>query len=181
MNELQPPVDPARDHVEGGAADGPTLVLFGDYECPYTGSAWRVVEALLRREGDRLRFAFRHFPLTTKHPHALGAAEAAEAAAAQGRFREMHRALFADRRALGAADLRAHAAAAGLDLERFDGDLAAHTGLARVEEDMASGERSGVRGTPTFFVEGRRYEGFYDVETLSDELALARAPRRAPS
>ena len=177
MSELEPPVDAALDHVEGGGEDGPTLVLFGDYECPYTAPAWRVVEALRRREGDRSRFVFRHFPLIAKHPHALGAAEAAEAAALQGRFWAMHRELFTDRHALGPGDLRVHAAAAGLDLERFDADVAGHRSLARVERDIASGKRSGVSGTPTFFVDGRRYEGFYDVETLTDELAFARAAR----
>jgi Na+:H+ antiporter, NhaA family len=149
---LSPPVDPARDHIRG-AADAPvTLVEYGDFQCPYCGDAYPVVRDLLERFGDRLRFAFRHMPLPDLHPRAQAAAEAAEAAAAQGRFWEMHDRLFTHQLDLSDAGLRGHAEAIGLDVERFERDLREGLHAARVETDYASGVRSGIPSTPRFFV-----------------------------
>jgi NhaA family Na+:H+ antiporter len=151
---LRPPVDPARDHVRG-AADAPvTLVEYGDFQCPYCGDAYPVVQELLARFGDRLRFVFRHMPLADLHPRAPAAAEAAEAAAAQGRFWEMHDRLFGHQLGLSDAELRRHAEAIGLDLERFDRELRDGVHAGRVEEDYRSGVRSGTPSTPRFFVNG---------------------------
>jgi protein-disulfide isomerase len=170
---LTVPVSEDRDHIQG-APDAPvTLVEYGDYECPYCGAAEPIVKQVQARMGDRLRFVFRNFPLTTAHPHAEHAAEAAEAAAAQGRFWEMHDLLFANQRRLGDADLRAYAEELGLDLEAFDRDLAEHVHAARVQEDFMSGVRSGVNGTPTFFINGARHDDSYDVEVLLAALERA--------
>jgi protein-disulfide isomerase len=162
---LDPPVG-ERDRVRG-APDAPlTLVEYGDYDCPYTVRAHAVVRGLRRRFGDRLRFVFRAFPLTRIHAHAQAAAEAAEAAAAQGRFWEMHDRLFEARRRLEDADLRGYAEEVGLDVERFRSEAEEHAYAGRVREDLRSGLRSGVRGTPTFFINGIRHEGPNDFETL---------------
>ena len=163
--ELDPPVG-ERDRVRG-APDAPlTLVEYGDYDCPYTVRAHAVVRGLRRRLGDRLRFVFRAFPLTRIHAHAQAAAEAAEAAAAQGRFWEMHDRLFEARRKLEDADLRGYAEEIGLDVERFWRETEEHDHAGRVREDLRSGLRSGVRGTPTFFINGIRHDGPNDFETL---------------
>jgi protein-disulfide isomerase len=143
------------DHHRG---DGPLLLVYGDYQCPFTRAAYRTVQ-LLERDGVALRFAFRHFPLTDKHPHALQAAAAAEAAHEQGRFWPMHDLLFKRQQALGRDDLRAHADELGLDLAAFDTALTSDPCLARVEEDVRSGIEVGVEGTPTLFVDGVRQAG----------------------
>lgn len=169
------PVDPARDHIRGPETAPSTLVEYGDYECPYCGAAHPIVEEVRERMGDRLRFVFRHFPLTNIHPHAARAAESAEAAGAQGRFWEMHDRLFEYQDALEDADLLAHAAAVGLDLVRFARELDAGVHAPRVREDFMSGVRSGVNGTPTFFVNGIRHDGAYDAESLVR--AIQRASR----
>jgi NhaA family Na+:H+ antiporter len=149
----------ARDHI-WGAVDAPiTLVEYGDYECSHCGAAFPTVKELQRLLGDRLCFVFRNFPLEEVHPHAEHAAEAAEAAGAQGKFWEMHDRLFTHQDALEDSALVAHAAAIGLDAERFSRELASQAYAARVQEDVISGERSGVEGTPTFFVNGRRHDG----------------------
>ncbi|MEA2333494.1 MAG: Na+:H+ antiporter, NhaA family [Thermoleophilaceae bacterium] len=149
---LTPPVDPARDHVRG-APDAPlTLVEYGDFQCPYCGDAYPVVGELREHFGERLQFVFRHMPLSDLHPRAQAAAEAAEAAGAQGLFWEMHDRLFENQRALGDADLRDHAEAIGLDAGRFDRELREGIHAARVQEDFLSGARSGVPSTPRFFV-----------------------------
>jgi NhaA family Na+:H+ antiporter len=151
---LRPPVDPALDHLRG-APDAPvTLVEYGDFQCPYCADSYPVVQRLLERFGDRLRFVFRHLPLTDLHPRAQAAAEAAEAAAAQGRFWEMHNRLFEHRFELGDAELRRHAEAIGLDVERFDRELRDGVHAWRVQRDHDSGARSGVPSTPRFFVNG---------------------------
>ena len=168
--ELDPPVDPGRDHVRGPVDAPLTLVEYGDFECPYCGRATGVVEELRERFGDRLRYVFRHVPLADVHEHAVLAAEAAEAAGAQGRFWEMHDRLFAHQDALGAADLLEHAAAVGLDVQRFSKDLGSGRFAARVRDDVASAQASGVGSTPTFFVGGRRHTGPYDAATLAREL-----------
>jgi protein-disulfide isomerase len=159
-----------RDHVLGPATAPVTLVEYGDYECPYCGAAHRSVEQVLRVMGDDLRFVFRHFPLSQIHPHARQAAEAAEAAGAQGRFWEMHDLLFENQARLGLRDLIAYAGALDLDLERFVTDLRGHAYAGRLREDFLSGVRSGVNGTPTFFVNGIRHDGGYDAEALLDAL-----------
>jgi protein-disulfide isomerase len=162
-----------RDHVRGPASARVTLVEYGDFECPYCGAAYPVVEELLRRIGQDVRFVFRHFPLTTAHPHAEAAAEAAEAAAAQRRFWEMHHRLFEHADALEYDDLVAHAEAIGLDLTRFERELAEETYAPRVREDFMGGVRSGVNGTPTFFVNDLRHDGGHDLVSLM--LAVERA------
>jgi formate-nitrite transporter family protein len=175
---LDPPVDPQRDHIRGGSAPGAVdLVEYGDFECPYCGDAFPAVQQVQAVMGERLAFVFRHFPLVAKHPHALRAAEAAEAAGAQGRFWEMHDLLFQRQRHLEDSDLRVYAAELALDLQRFDAEMETGVHLPRIEEDIESGRRSGVRGTPTFFIAGQRYDGFYDLESLLDALEEAAAAR----
>jgi protein-disulfide isomerase len=164
-----------RDHVQGPATAPVTLVEYGDYECPYCGEAYPIVKVVQRRLGDRLRFVFRNFPLAELHPHAQQAAEAAEAAGAQGQFWPMHDVLFEHQRALDGAHLRRYAAELGLDEGRFDRELSGHTYAGRVREDLLSGARSGVNGTPTFFLNGRRHDASYDLETLLAALEHARS------
>jgi protein-disulfide isomerase len=163
---LATPVTEERDHIQGPADAAVTLVEYGDYECPYCGAAYPIIKDVQAQMGDRLRFVFRNFPITTSHPHAEQAAEGAEAAAAQGRFWEMHDLLFENQKRLGDDDLRAYAESIALDVERFDKELAEHGHAARVREDFMSGVRSGVNGTPTFFINGVRHDDAYDVETL---------------
>ena len=163
---LATPVTEERDHIQGPPDAPVTLLEYGDYECPYCGAAYSIIKDVQARMGDRLRFVFRNFPITTSHAHAEQAAEAAEAAGAQGRFWDMHDLLYENQRALGDDDLRAYAQRIGLDLERFVKELAEHVHAPRVREDFMSGVRSGVNGTPTFFINGARYDDAYDVETL---------------
>ena len=169
--ELVLPVDEQRDHIQGPSDARVTLVEYGDYECPYCGAAYPNVKEVQARMGDSLRFVFRNFPITTSHPHAEHAAEAAEAAAAQGRFWEMHDYLYEHQRRLTDTDLHGYAVDVGLDVERFDEDLARHVHEPRVREDFMSGVRSGVNGTPTFYIDGVRYDGAYDADTLFAALA----------
>ena len=152
-----------------------TLVEYGDYECPYCGAAYPIIKEVQARMGARLRFVFRNFPITTSHPHAEQAAEAAEAAAAQGRFWPMHDVLYENQKRLGAADLRGYAEQLGLDVEPFDQELAEHVHAERVREDFMSGVRSGVNGTPTFYINGARHDDSYDIETLLAALGRAAA------
>jgi protein-disulfide isomerase len=163
---LTAPVDDARDHVQGPADAPATLVQYGDYECPYCGAAYPIVKEVQARMGERMRFVFRNFPIATSHPHAEQAAEAAEAAAVQGKFWEMHDLLYENQARLGDEDLREYAAKLELDVARFDRDLAEHVHAPRVREDFMSGVRSGVNGTPTFYVNGARHDDPYDAETL---------------
>ena len=156
----------ARDHRQGPDSARVTLVEYGDYECPYCGAAYPIVKDIQQRLGDRLRFVFRNFPLNNAHPHAEHAAEAAEAAGAQGKFWEMHDALYEHQRALGDEQLEEYAGVVGLDVGRFDREMEAQAHLERVREDFMSGVRSGVNGTPTFFINGRRHDDSYDLETL---------------
>jgi len=164
--ELVLPVSDERDHIQGPAAAPVTLLEYGDYECPYCGAAYPIVKQVQAQLGDQLRFVFRNFPITTSHPHAEQAAEAAEAAAAQDRFWEMHDHLYEHQRRLGEADLRGYASELGLDVDRFSDDLAQHVHAARVREDFMSGVRSGVNGTPTFYINGVRHDDSYELETL---------------
>lgn len=169
------PVGP-RDHARGSLDAPVTLVEYGDYECPHCGAAHPVAKEILRRLGSRLCFAYRHFPLTQAHPHAQAAAEAAEAAGAQGQFWAMHDTLFANQNALDDAHLLAYAAALRLDVDRFAGDLAARVHAPRVREDFLSGIRSGVNGTPSFFINGRRHDGAFDLESLLNAIGAELAP-----
>ncbi|MBV9775370.1 MAG: DsbA family protein [Gemmatimonadetes bacterium] len=155
---LTPPVGPG-DHARGPADAPVTLVEYGDYECPHCGAAHPVVQLALRQLGDQLRFVYRHFPLTEIHPDAEPAAEAAEAAGAQGRFWAMHDAIFEHQDALGVQDLVALATTLKLDAARLGREVLAHVHLDAVREDFLSGVRSGVNGTPTFFINGERYDG----------------------
>ncbi|MGZ4317299.1 MAG: DsbA family protein [Gaiellaceae bacterium] len=161
------------DHVVGPSTAPLTLVEYGDYECPFCGAAHPVVHEVQRIFGDELRFAYRHFPLSQIHPHAVAAAEAAEAAAAQGRFWEMHDLLFTHQDRLGPAGLLAHAQALGLDLSRFARELADHVYTPTVRAHFLSGVKSGVNGTPTFFINDVRHDGGYDLESLVHALRTA--------
>jgi len=176
--QLSPPVG-ERDHIVGPASAAITLVEYGDYECPYCGAAHPIVKEVRRRMGNGLRFAFRHFPLSRMHPHAERAAEAAEAAGGQGKFWQMHDMLYEHQDALEDDDLVAYAAAIGLDLERFGQDMLKGVHAARVHADFLSGVRSGVNGTPTFFINGYRHDGSYDFQTLIAAIASAALVTRA--
>ena len=158
------------DHARG-VSGGPQLVVYGDFECPYTAAATREIDHLLE-SGAAVEVVFRYFPLRSIHPHAQAAAEAAEAAASQGRFWEMHDLLFRNQLRLEPADLRRYAERIGLDLERFDSDLAADAVRARIERDVETGLESGVDGTPSLFIDGRRYEGPCDADSLGQALGL---------
>jgi protein-disulfide isomerase len=171
--ELVLAVSEERDHVQGRPDAPVTLLEYGDYECPYCGAAYPIVKDVQARMGDRLRFVFRNFPITTSHPHAEQAAEAAEAAAAQGRFWEMHDHLYEHQRHLEDTDLHGYAEQLGLDVERFDTELAEHDHAERVREDFMSGVRSGVNGTPTFYINGIRHDGSYELQTLLTALEQA--------
>ncbi|MGA9725138.1 MAG: DsbA family protein [Candidatus Binatus sp.] len=162
---LKPPVG-ANDHVQGPAKAPVTLVEYGDYECPYCGEAYPVVKALQERLGDQVRFVFRNFPLAEAHPHAEQAAEAAEAASAQGKFWEMHDLLYENQDALDSEDLVRYARALHLDLPRFVKEMKEGAHAERVREDFRSGVRSGVNGTPTFFINGERHDGPFDLASL---------------
>src|SRR5215203_6044872 len=156
----------ARDHVRGPGDAPVTLVKYGDYECPYCRQLHPVLKELQERVGERVRFIFRHFPLDSVHPRARRAAQVAEAAASQGRFWEMHDLLYERQGELGEEDLMRYAAELGLDLRRFEEDLANDNYAWRIEEDRLGGDRAGVGGTPAFFVNGVRYTGPIDLDGL---------------
>jgi Na+/H+ antiporter NhaA len=170
------PVDPHRDHIRGPKKDAlVTFVEYGDFECPYCGQAEPVLRDLVKEYGE-LRFVFRHLPLTDVHPHAQLAAEAAEAAASQGKFWEMHDALMDHQGALVFSDLLGYAAGIGLDTDKFAADLRAHDyTAAHVAEDVESADLDSVAGTPTFFINGRRHHGAYDLETLKEAVRTAKS------
>jgi protein-disulfide isomerase len=172
---LTMPVTEERDHIQGPAEAAVTLVEYGDYECPYCGAAYPIIKEVQSRMGERLRFVFRNFPITTSHPHAEQAAETAEAAATQGRFWQMHDLLYENQRRLRTPDLRDYAERLALDVERFDRELAEHAHAPRVREDFMSGVRSGVNGTPTFYINGARHDDSYDIETMLAALERAAA------
>jgi Na+/H+ antiporter NhaA len=172
--DLSEPVDPERDHFRGPAEAPVTVVEYGDFECPHCGRAEPIVRELLSDFGD-VRYVWRHLPLTDVHLRAQAAAEASEAAAEQGKFWELHDLLLAHQDALRPPDLAGYAEQIGLDLERFEDDVRKHTGTGHIEEDVDSADLSGVSGTPTFFINGRRHYGAYDIETLSNAVRAARA------
>ena len=165
------PVEEKADHVRGSPA-GRLVLEYGDYECPYSRQAFHAIEHVEQQLGGNVRFAFRHFPLTGIHPHALAAAAAAEAAALQGRFWDMHELLFHRQKALEDGDLRGYAAQLGLDVAAFDRDRASVAVADRIRRDVDSGLASGqVLGTPTLFIDGAVYRGGYDPPTLLTALA----------
>jgi Na+/H+ antiporter NhaA len=172
--DLAVPADPERDHVRGPDDAPVTLVEYGDLECPYCGQAEPVIRELLADYGD-LRYVWRHLPLTDVHPHAQLAAEATEAAARQGKFWEMHDQLLDHQGALTARDLIRYAAELGLNTEQFTSDLRQHAGAAKIAADVDSADLSGVSGTPTFFINGKRHHGAYDIDTLTGAVRAARA------
>jgi protein-disulfide isomerase len=165
------PLDDKADHVRGSPA-APLILEYGDYECPYSRQAFHAIEQVEQQLGGNVRFAFRHFPLTGIHPHALAAAAAAEAAALQGRFWDMHELLFHRQKALEDGDLRGYAAQLGLDAAAFDTDRASTAVADRIRRDVDSGLASGqVLGTPTLFINGILHRGGYDPPTLLAALA----------
>ena len=165
------PLDEKADHVRGSPA-GHLIIEYGDYECPYSRQAFHAIEQVEQQLGGNMRFAFRHFPLTGIHPHALAAAAAAEAAALQDRFWDMHELLFHRQKALGDGDLRGYAAQLGLDVAAFDRHRASNEVVDRIRRDVDSGLASGqVVGTPTLFIDGVVYRGGYDPPTLLAALA----------
>ncbi|MDX6711517.1 MAG: hypothetical protein QOH96_2533 [Blastocatellia bacterium] len=170
--KLSLPVGP-RDHVQGSPAAAVTLVEYGDFECPSCGAAYPIVKQIQQNLGEQLCFVFRHFPLTQIHPHAERAAEAAEAAGAQGRFWEMHDLLFENQQSLDDRNLLRLAKALELDIERFAHELVEGIYLERVREDFMSGVRSGVNGTPTFFINGVRHDGPWDMQSLLSSIVDA--------
>jgi Na+/H+ antiporter NhaA len=176
--DLAVDVDPERDHIRGSEDAPVTLVEYGDYQCPYCGQAEVVIRELLDSFGDDLRYVWRHLPLSDVHEHAQMAAEAAEAAAAQGKFWEMHDKLLDHQGELEPSDLGRYAEEIGLDMDRFWEDLHSREHAQRVAEDVASADASGVVGTPTFFINGKRHQGAYDIPTLTEAVRRARARAR---
>ena len=165
------PIDAAVDHVRGPAS-APLILEYGDYECPYSRQAYRSIQRLEAALNGELRFAFRHFPLTQIHPHALAASQAAEAAAIQERFWEMHDVLFHRQHALEDEDLRGYARELGLDLDRFEDAWESDLVLERMRRDVRSGDASGeVLGTPTLFIDGVLPRNGYDPATLREALS----------
>lgn len=164
------PLEDGVDHVRGPAG-GRLIVEYGDYECPYSRQAYRVIERVEAQLSGAVRFAFRHFPLTEIHPHALASSRAAEAAALQDRFWEMHELLFHRQKALEDHDLQRYAIELELNVDRFDADRRSEAMLDRIERDFRSGIESGeVRGTPTLFMDGVVHMGGYDADTLLEIL-----------
>ena len=175
VTDLAVPVDPERDHIRGPKKDAlVTLVEYGDFECPYCGRAEPAVRGLIREFGE-LRFVFRHLPLTDVHAHAQMAAEASEAAAVQGAFWEMHDMLMDHQGALTFSDLVGYAESIGIDTDKFSADLRKHVGAYRVAEDVDSADLATVSGTPTFFINGNRYYGAFDLAALKEAIHTAKA------
>jgi protein-disulfide isomerase len=177
VEDITPGVDLDRDHWRGGAHAAVTLVAYGDYQCPYSRKAFRVIQRLEQQLGGQLRFVFRHLPLTEIHPHALAAARLAEAAALQDRFWPMHELLFGHQQALAGPDLWGYADQLGLDRQRLTVDLDGPTVTQRVQADADSALASGARGTPTLFINGRLHLAGYDEATLGAALATASKER----
>jgi protein-disulfide isomerase len=165
MFDLTSPLS-AEDHIDGPAAAGMELIMYGDFQCPYCTAAYPIVRRVRERLSGRLTYAFRHFPLRDIHPDAEGAAEASEGAAAQGAFWPMHDRLYESRGRLGREDLVAYAGELGLDADRVASELQSEVHRPRVQRDVDSGLASGVRGTPTFFVNGSLHAGSFDAATL---------------
>jgi protein-disulfide isomerase len=169
------PVAEDRDHIQGAPDAAVTLLEYGDYQCPYCGAAYPIVKQLQEAMVAELRFVFRNFPITTAHPYAEQAAEGAEAAAVQDRFWPMHDLLYENQQRLEAEDLVGYSDSLGLDVARFERELGEHVHAARVHEDFMSGVRSGVNGTPTFFINGVRHDEAHDFDTMLAALRQAAA------
>jgi protein-disulfide isomerase len=169
MAKLTQPVS-ARDHSKGPADAPVTLVEYGDYQCPYCRAAYPVVKRLQKKLGKKLRFVFRNFPVTQAHPYALIAAETAEAAALQGKFWEMHDLLFEKQSSLTPDVIPRWAEKIGLDVNKFGNNIKQGVVAKRIKEDRQSGIRSGVNGTPTFYINGKRYDGPSDYDSLLEAL-----------
>jgi protein-disulfide isomerase len=176
--DLAQDVDPERDHIRGSEEAPVTLVEYGDFECPYCGQAEQVIRELLTSFGEDVRYVWRHLPLNDVHPNAQLAAEASEAACAQGHFWEMHDTLLGHQGDLRPSHLAAYAEELGLDSQRMLSELHRREYASRVSEDIASADESGVSGTPTFFINGRRHYGTYDIDTLSAAVTAARGRAR---
>jgi protein-disulfide isomerase len=170
VNKLTVPVNIGTDHVRGSIDAPITIVEYGDYECPYTGMAYPVVKEIMKRFDEKIYFVFRKFPLREIHPHAQHAAEAAEAAAAQDKFWQMHDYLFEHQKALDDHHLLEYAQKVGLDIEKFKQEMSGHVYASLINKSLKNGIDSGVEGTPTFFVNGVRYEDSWDLDTFSSIL-----------
>lgn len=156
------------DHTQGNPDARVSLVLYGDYQCPYTARVVPIVNDLLRERGEEIHFAYRHFPLSDIHPHSQAASEAAEAAASQGKFWEMHETIFQHMGRQDRSSLLRYAGDLGLDTDRFTQDLKDHAHADRVNRDKESGEQSGVESTPTFYVNGIRYDGENEMDAITE-------------
>ncbi|MFL6508331.1 MAG: DsbA family protein [Nitrososphaeraceae archaeon] len=170
VRKLTVPVSIGLDHIQGSINAPITIVEYGDYECPYTGGAYPVVKEIMKQFDERIYFVFRNFPLNYIHPHAQHAAEAAEAAAAQGKFWQMHDYLFEHQKALDDAHLFEYAKKVGLDIDKFKKEMSEHVYAPLINKSLKSGIDSGVEGTPTFFINGERYEDSWDLDTLTSFL-----------
>jgi protein-disulfide isomerase len=168
--KLTVPVNIGSDHIRGSINAPITIVEYGDYECPYTGMAYPVVQDIMKQFGDQIYFVFRNFPLNDIHPHAQHAAEAAEAAAAQDKFWQMHDYLFEHQKALDDLHLLEYAQKVGVDIGKFKKEMSGHIYAPLINKSLKSGIDSGVEGTPTFFVNGVRYEDSWDLDTFSSFL-----------
>jgi protein-disulfide isomerase len=164
--KLSLPITESRDHIQGPATAPVTLVEYGDYECPYCAQAYLITKEIQERLGDKLRFVFRNFPIIKVRPHAYETALAAEAAAAQGKFWEMYDYLFKHGQAVTNDSLRRSAASLGLNLAKFDSEFYERMYSNHIDEDIQSGNSSGVKGTPTFFINGELYNGSWDLDSL---------------
>ena len=164
--KLTLPINSNRDHIQGPSIAPVTLLEYGDYQCPYCGQAYPIIKQVQNLLNGKLCFVFRNFPITQIHPHAQHAAEAAESAAANDKFWEMHDYLYEHQQALDDNHLEKYAGKLGLDITQFNHDMASHVYAQRVREDFLSGVRSGVNGTPTFYINGIRYNRSWDLETL---------------
>src|SRR3982751_6320234 len=169
-SSLSLPINRNRDYIKGPDTALITLVEYGDYECPYCGQAYPIIKQIQDYFGENLRFVFRNFPLTQVYPHAQRAAEAAEAAAAQNKFWNMHDYLYEHQQALDDKHLEKYAKIVGLDSERFDEDMNNHVHVIRIREDFLNGIQSGVNGTPSFYINETRYDGSWDFDTLVQTL-----------
>jgi len=169
MSTLKPPVN-SNDHIQGNSNAPVELVEYGDYQCSHCGRAYPIIKRIQREMGDQLKFVFRNFPLAESHPDAMNAALAAEAAALQGKFWQMHDIIYENQQQLQEEDLIIYAAQIGLDEDQFAADFGKEEVEQKVENDFESGVRSGVNGTPSFFINGEKYNGSWDEQTLLHHL-----------
>ena len=177
INKLSVPVNIGTDHIRGSVNAPITIVEYGDYECPYTGMAYPIVKEIMRRFDEKICFVFRNFPLRDIHPHAQQAAEAAEAAATQDKFWQMHDYLFEHQKALDEYHLLKYAQRVGLNIDKFIKEMTGHVYAPLINESLKSGIDSGVQGTPTFFVNGERYEESWDFDTFASYLKRRLLPQ----